>query len=150
MATQKPSKPNVTLPERFGGAKTPYSDAQIRDGYQVGVPQVVDGGNINYEKDAVFQNSKYFRTVADVLTDMPIGKFLTVDSNNKFEYVDKPEVPDLSLYQLISNLSQTIDSSTSLYPSNKAVVDYSAKRHLVVSVLPANPDPDVFYYIKEN
>lgn len=57
---------------------------------------------------------------------------------------------DLSPYQLISNLSQTIDSSTSLYPSNKAVVDYSAKRHQVFDMLPANLDPDIFYYIKEN
>lgn len=52
--------------------------------------------------------------------------------------------------QDIANLSQTINTSTSNYPSNKAVVDYSAKRHQVVSVLPANPDPNIFYYIKEN
>lgn len=30
----------------------------------------------------------------------------------------------LSIYQLIANLSQTIDSSTTKYPSNKAVLDY--------------------------
>lgn len=124
MAVQKPSKPDVTLPDNFGGTKTPYTDSQISNGYQEAVPQVVDGGNINYEKDAVFKYLKYLKTVADVLTDMPIGKFLTVDSNNKFEYADKPEVPDLSSYQLISNLSQTVDASTKNYPSNKAVVDF--------------------------
>lgn len=150
MATQKPSKPNVTLPERFGGVKTPYTDSQISNGYQEAVPQVVDGGNINYEKDAVFKYLKYLKTTIDALVDMPTGKVLTVDSNNRFEYVDQPEKPGYFSYQLISNLSQTIDNSTTKYPSNKAVVDYSAKRHLVVSVLPANPDPDVFYYIKEN
>lgn len=124
MATAKPSKPNVTLPESFGGVKTPYSDAQIRDGYQVGVPQVVDGGNVNFEKDALFQNSKYLRTVADALVDMPIGKVLTVDSNNRFEYVDKPKVIDLTVYQLKSNISQTLDDSTTKYPSNNAVKDF--------------------------
>lgn len=148
MATQKPSKPDVILPNNFGGTKTPYTDSQISNGYQEAVPQVVDGGNINYEKDAVFKYLKYLKTVIDALVDMPIGKVLSVDSNNRFEYVDKHA--DLTTYQLISNLSQTIDSSTSLYPSNKAVVDYSAKRHQVVSVLPANPDPNIFYYIKEN
>lgn len=148
MAVQKPSKPDVTLPDNFGGTKTPYTDSQISNGYQEAVPQVVDGGNINYEKDAVFKYLKYLKTTIDALVDMPIGKILTVDSNNRFEYVDKSA--DLTTYQLISNLSQTIDSSTSLYPSNKAVVDYSAKRHQVVSVLPANPDPNIFYYIKEN
>ena len=51
--------------------------------------------------------------------------------------------------QDIANLSQTLDTSTTKYPSNKAVVDYSAKRHQVVSVLPVNPDPDTFYYITE-
>lgn len=122
MAIQKPSKPEVILPDNFGGIKTPYSDAQISNGYQEAVPQVVDGGNINYEKDAVFKYLKYLKTAIDALVDMPIGKFLTVDSNNKFEYVDKPEV-SLSLYQLISNLSQTIDASTTKYPSNKAVQD---------------------------
>ena len=30
----------------------------------------------------------------------------------------------LSIYQIIANLSQTVDSSTSKYPSNKAVLDY--------------------------
>lgn len=51
--------------------------------------------------------------------------------------------------QNVTNLSQTLDTSTTKYPSNKAVVDYSAKRHQVVSVLPVNPDPDTFYYITE-
>lgn len=55
MATQKPSKPNVTLPNNFGGVKTPYTQTQIDNGYQEAVPQVVDGGNINYEK-MVFSN----------------------------------------------------------------------------------------------
>ena len=88
MAAQKPSKPNVVLPNNFGGIKTPYTQAQIDNGYQEAVPQVVDGGNINYEKDAVFQKLKYLESVADAVNNIPPGKFLVVNSNNQFEYAD--------------------------------------------------------------
>jgi hypothetical protein len=88
MAAQKPSKPNVVLPNNFGGVKTPYTQAQIDNGYQEAVPQVVDGGNINYEKDAVFQKLKYLESVADAVNNIPPGKFLVVNSNNQFEYAD--------------------------------------------------------------
>lgn len=57
--------------------------------------------------------------------------------------------PNLTVYQTKANISQTVDSSTTKYPSNKAVVNYSAKRHQVVSVLPVNPIADTFYYIPE-
>lgn len=88
MAAQKPSKPNVVLPNNFGGVKTPYTQAQIDNGYQEAVPQVVDGGNINYEKDALFQKLKYLESVADAVNNIPPGKFLVVNSNNQFEYAD--------------------------------------------------------------
>ena len=88
MTTQKPSKPNVTLPNNFGGIKTPYTQAQIDNGYQEAVPQVVDGGNINYEKDGVFQKLKYLESVADAVNNIPAGKFLVVNSNNQFDYED--------------------------------------------------------------
>ena len=88
MATQKPSKPNVTLPNNFGGVKTPYTQTQIDNGYQEAVPQVVDGGNINYEKDGVFQKLKYLESVADAVNNIPPGKFLVVNSSNQFEYAD--------------------------------------------------------------
>lgn len=88
MATQKPSKPNVALPNNFGGVKTPYTQTQIDNGYQEAVPQVVDGGNINYEKDAVFQKLKYLESVADAVNNIPAGKFLVVNSNNQFDYED--------------------------------------------------------------
>lgn len=91
MAIQKPSKPDVILPNNFGGTKTPYTDSQISNGYQEAVPQVVDGGNINYEKDGIFKYLKYLKTTIDALVDMPIGKILTVDSNNRFEYAGQPQ-----------------------------------------------------------
>lgn len=99
MAIQKPSKPDVILPNNFGGTKTPYTDSQISNGYQEAVPQVVDGGNINYEKDAVFKYLKYLKTAIDALVDMPIGKILTVDSNNRFEYADPTVIANDSEYE---------------------------------------------------
>ena len=99
MAIQKPSKPDVILPNNFGGTKTPYTDSQISNGYQEAVPQVVDGGNINYEKDAVFKYLKYLKTTNDALVDMPIGKILTVDSNNRFEYADPTVIANDSEYE---------------------------------------------------
>ena len=98
MAIQKPSKPDVTLPENFGGTKYELSDDLIRDGYPETVPTIVDGGNINWEKDALFKNNKYLRTVADTLVDMPIGKILTVDSNNRFEYANPTVIANDSEY----------------------------------------------------
>ena len=264
MATVKPSKPSVTLPDNFGGVKTEYTPEQISKGYLNNVPQTVDGGNINFEKDGIFRFIKYFKTVIDALVDMPIGKTVVIDSSNRFDYISpenaanktktlnssstdtqyptakavydaiKGFAPDLfqlksNLVQSLSqatdkypsakavqdavnskqatitggastivssnlaanralmsnssgkvevsavtstelgyldgvtgaiqtqlnakqttaNLSQTVDTSTTRYPSNKGVVDYSNKKHQVVSALPASPDPDVFYYIPE-
>lgn len=88
MATNKPTKPSVSLPESFGGIKTAYTEEQISNGYEDGTPQVVDGGNINYEKDGVFQKLKYVEAIADAINNIPAGKMLIVDSNNRFDYQD--------------------------------------------------------------
>lgn len=116
MAIQKPSKPDVILPNNFGGTKTPYTDSQISNGYQEAVPQVVDGGNINYEKDGIFKYLKYLKTVIDALVDMPIGKSLIIDSNNRFDYISPENV---------SNKTNKINeqSTENQYPNAKAVYE---------------------------
>lgn len=79
------------------------------------------------------------------------GKITSFIPKTAFHAVDYNDYArELNSKQDIANLSQTIDDSTTKYPSNKGVVDYSSKRHQVVSALPANPDPNIFYYIKEN
>jgi hypothetical protein len=88
MATQKPSKPSVSLPDNFGGIKTAYTATQIENGYQDGIPEVIDGGNINYEKDGIFQKLKYIEAIADVVNNIPVGKLLMVNSDNQFDYAD--------------------------------------------------------------
>lgn len=87
MAVTKPTKPNVTLPEEFGGIKTPFNESQVKNGYEDGIPQIVDGGNINYQYDALFKNNKYIRTVTDTIVDMPIGNTLVIDTNNRLDSV---------------------------------------------------------------
>ncbi len=87
MATNKPTKPDVNLPESFGGIKTPYTESQISSGYEDGIPQIVDGGNINYEKDGLFQKIKYVESIADVINGITPKKTLTVDSDNRFDNV---------------------------------------------------------------
>ena len=47
--------------------------------------------------------------------------------------------PELSPYQLKSNLSQVLDSSTEKYPNNKAVQDGLAKRKLIAYDTDRNP-----------
>lgn len=117
MATQKPSKPNVTLPNNFGGIKTPYTQAQIDNGYQEAVPQVVDGGNINYEKDALFQKLKYLESVADAVNNIPAGKFLVVNSNNQFEYADS------SVKSSFGNIGDINHTTSTEVPSGGAWCD---------------------------
>ena len=87
MPISKPKKPSSTLPKSWGGTKTPYTEKQAEDGYSETVPELIDGGNLNYEKNAVFEQMDYVKQTADVINDIPAGKMLGVDANNKFDYV---------------------------------------------------------------
>ena len=87
MPISKPKKPSSTLPKSWGGTKTPYTEKQAEDGYSETVPELIDGGNLNYEKNAVFEQMDYVKKTADVINDIPAGKMLGVDANNKFDYV---------------------------------------------------------------
>lgn len=118
MSIQKPSKPDVTLPDNFGGTKTPYSEAQIRDGYLQGVPEIVDGGNINYEKDALFQKIKYCEAIADAINGILPNNTIAVDSNNRFTYTTQVQMATDEEFQAgtselkVPNVKQTKDESS--------------------------------------
>lgn len=86
MAITKPIKPASNLPETWGGTQYPYTEEQIGEGYPEAVPTVVDGGSLNYEKRGIFERLNYLTKIADVVNDIPIGKTLTADANNRFEY----------------------------------------------------------------
>ena len=93
MAINKPVRPDSELPESWGGTQYPYSEYQIAEGFPETVPTVIDGGTLNYEKNAVFERLKYLTAIADAINNIPIGKMLVVDSNNRFDY-DSPLLPD--------------------------------------------------------
>ena len=86
--------------------------------------QINEWKNINYEKDAVFKYLKYLKTTIDALVDMPIGKSLIIDSNNRFDYISPENV---------SNKTNEINeqSTENQYPNAKAVYeaikDFDAK-----------------------
>lgn len=115
MAINRPSKPSATLPNDFGGVQTPYTSAQISSGYQDGVPQVVDGGNMNYERKGLFQGMKYLRTVVDFIRDTPIGKIFWINSNGQMDYMT-PAV-------IATDTEYTTGTATDKTPNVKQVVD---------------------------
>lgn len=101
-----------------------------------------------FTNDTNFVNTAQLATKQDILSEIQLNAINSGITLTKVSTYDG-YAEQINTRQLTSNLSQVIDNSTSLYPSNKAIVDYSAKRHQVVSVLPAEPDPDTFYYIPE-
>lgn len=116
MAINRPSKPSATLPNDFGGVQTPYTSAQISSGYQDGVPQVVDGGNMNYERKGLFQGMKYLRTVVDFIRDTPIGKIFWVNSSGQMDYMTPAVIATDSEYNTgtatdrVPNVKQVVDN----------------------------------------
>lgn len=124
-------------------------------------------GNLLSSLYFYLQNGGQFtfnQQVSDAIGGYPAGAILTyTDSvthisynvvslinNNTFNFVAEPSYidgvkwtraysEDLSPYQLKSNLSQVLDSSTEKYPSNKAVQDGLAKRKLIAYDTDRNP-----------
>jgi hypothetical protein len=88
MAQNRPDKPNITLPDNFGGTQTPFDEELVENGYEPSIPQVIEGGNLNWFINGFFQNIKYVRTVLDYVRDTPIGKMFWVNQNGQMDYVE--------------------------------------------------------------
>ena len=84
----KPIKPNVDLPDSFGGVKNNFSTSKILNGYEKDVPDIFGGANINYMLDTLGKRQTYYDTLADYINALPIGKTITTDNNNKLTYAD--------------------------------------------------------------
>lgn len=119
------------------------------------VSNSVSGNIYVYDKSInnfITQKTKEVRNLcfAYSVTKDSTGRITSLTPNTAFHAVDYNEFARaLEKQQTTANLSQTIDTSTTKYPSNKGVVDYSNKRHQIVSALPSSPDSNVFYYIPE-
>lgn len=90
----KPTKPTDLMPRTFGGLKENYSTSLQQNGVEPNVPVIYHGKNFNYEKNAIGQELDYCEKIVDFINGIPIGKTITVDSNNKLQYADlTQEVP---------------------------------------------------------
>jgi len=92
----KPTKPSNLMPRSFGGVKNNFSVSLQSSGYEDGVPAVYGGDNVNYQLDATGKELDYCEKIVDFIVDMPIGKTITVDGNNKIVYQDLGANTDLS------------------------------------------------------
>ena len=115
MAQNRPDKPSVTLPDDFGGTKTAFDDELVENGYEASTPEVLEGGNLNYMLDGLFQNTKYMRAVLDYVRDTPIGKMFWVNSNGQMDYI-QPSV-------IATDEEFTTGTATDKTPNVKQVVD---------------------------
>lgn len=87
MATTKPTKPENQLSVNFGGEKENFNASLIETGFEPDVPQILGGANLNYMLDAIGQGLDYNNTVSDFICSIPVAKTLTVNSNNKLDYI---------------------------------------------------------------
>ena len=86
--SNKPIKPNVELPDNFGGEKAPFDDSKITNGYEPDVPDILGGANLNYLIDTLGRKEKYYDTIVDFINNIPVAKTITVDVNDNLVYRD--------------------------------------------------------------
>lgn len=109
----KPTKPTNLMPRSFGGNKNNFSETLQTNGYEDGVPAIYGGDNLNYQLDATGKELDYCEKICDFINDLPIGKTITVDSNNKLIHGDFPTVND-------GTLSIQVGSTTKTFSANQA------------------------------
>lgn len=115
MAVNKPTRPDSELPETWGGTQYPYTEEEVENGYLETVPQIIDGGKLNYQMKGIFERLKYTTAIADVINNTPIGQVVAVDSNNKFDYKVLPVIA--------TNEEYRDGSSNTVIPSVKQIKD---------------------------
>jgi hypothetical protein len=99
----KPTKPTNLVPRSFGGVKNNFSQDLQDTGYEVNVPAIYGGDNLNYQLNAIGGEFEYCEKICDYINDLPIGKTITTDPNNKLVYIDLVESANKDL----SNLTAT-------------------------------------------
>lgn len=82
----KPIKPANLMPRSFGGLKENFSANLQETGVEPNVPVIYGGKNFNYQIDATGKEFEYCEKICDFINEIPIGKTITVDANNKLVY----------------------------------------------------------------
>lgn len=89
MATTKPTKPSITLPSAFGtsssNVKTAFTAQELIDGYSASIPQVLDGGNVNWLNDTLFKYLTYTTAFCDWLSGVGSNKVPYINSSNQLD-----------------------------------------------------------------
>lgn len=94
----KPTKPTNLMPRSFGGTKNNFSTSLQSSGYEANVPAIYGGDNLNYQLDATGKELDYCEAICDFINNIPIGKTITVDSNNKLVYGSvAPDVDNVTI-----------------------------------------------------
>lgn len=101
----KPIKPIETLAESFGGTKENFTEDKIATGYQPDVPDILGGANLNYLLDTLGKKFKYNDIISDFINEIPIGKTISVNANNKLVYTN---IVDCVHYTKIKDINITI------------------------------------------
>lgn len=119
MAINKPIKPSSELPDSWGGTQYPYTQEEITEGYLETVPQIVDGGKLNYEKKGVFERLNYLSEIADIINNIPVEQMLIVDSNNRFEYRTPPLIATDEQFKegVLETVSPSVKQVQELFPT---------------------------------
>ena len=99
----KPTKPSNLMPRSFGGVKNNWTSGMQASGYEDGVPAIYGGDNLNYQLDATGKELDYCEKIVDFINEIPIGKTITVDNNNKLVYDNLSTVARTGSYNDLLN-----------------------------------------------
>ena len=104
----KPTKPTDLMPRSFGGIKNNFSNSLQISGYEPNIPAIYGGDNLNYQLDATGKELDYCEKIADYINDIPIGKTITVDDNNKLIYGNFPSIATTNQVGMVKPDGETI------------------------------------------
>lgn len=81
----KPTKPNITIPEAFAvdGIKTDFTSDKLQNGFDRLNPDVLAGDNLNKFIDDTYKGLNYAMAAADAINLIEQGEVLTVNDNNE-------------------------------------------------------------------
>jgi len=129
----KPTKPTNLIPRSFGGIKNNFSSSLQTTGYEVNVPAIYGGDNLNYQLDATGKELDYCETICDFINALPIGKTITVDNNNKLTYANNIDFSSRNIGEIVQTTIPLTDAGLHLldgsllqYGSYKDFIDYIA------------------------
>jgi hypothetical protein len=91
MAIDKQVKPDILIPDGFGGVKTEFDKDKLENGFQESIPQILAGDNLNNLINMLYKYLLYTTSLSDFVNGTPINKVPSTDKDNKLVYVEKQD-----------------------------------------------------------